>query len=1185
MNSVSSFWGTCHIGRILNSIFSIVFLLTFCIVPNFLGVVRANSTAETFNSFLTNPDMWENQRGTLDYLVEENNKYSKFSTEGSKISFPYYRSFNFDILDTPIEYVDFRIKLDQFEVDQGAGILLSDNLPYEGDSLDFTNILFFVWPKPDGSFHLFTSLCPFINPTCNVASQLSGGVFAFDHEEWLKFTLERIANHYDVSVNDEVIFSTIDTERIVDAVGIGSPIIASNIQTWPSYYVDFVGINVLAPASTEFPHYSQLDELWASDEYDHASTWASEGNREMEEWGCAVTSAAMILKHYGVNHPTTNAVTDPQILNDWLSGESDGYVRGGLTNWLAITRYAHLSELAGYSSTSLEYERASYDATTVSTPTIVKNDSSHFLVLSGEEGDDWLINDPLETEMGKLAKTSSLQYTSTFVPSNTDLSYMMFVVEPGSTVELYDELGNRLTVESMVEQLEGGKEVQIIYYRKPATGKYRLVIINNGETTDPLDIYTYNIDGEVEQIADELVGGERKEWEIDYGKETSEMTTITGLDITPPPIPTLLSPSDGALVRPVGLILDWEEVGDISLPIKYWYKSSWQGGSYGPVTTGTNSQINASGSADRTYDWQVMACDSVNNCSEWSEPWTVIIDGTAPLRLEIYSPAEESYQTSSPILNDWSEGVDVNWIANYRIEYQYDDGHTFSGYPYRTSTLSQRNHIPALWEQGGVKYRVQAWDKAGNEGEWSEWRHYYYDPEPPSEPGIPTVDDDWTNSLIQTWQWTPATDKVGPISGYYSRVYDEIVRSFLGDWYWLGEVLGTKTTLNEGEWTLHLMAEDEAGNQSEGVSSSLLTVDTTAPSVPTDLQFRNPDLACGSYTKQKMITVDWRDSTDNYGLWRYHYQIDYPLSTGQGRGLWNTYFGSSQYTGSLNEGSHIIKLRAQDLASNYSGWSTSCEITYDSIAPTLLSKTSFGADWYNTPQTSYFTYEDVNLRDDYADPSCEIVVEGVSSVCSVAPNICDKAGNCNTDLVTSTNIKLDTTKPSVNLSEWGSRLSGNASDGLSEVDRVEIRLTKPGESEITVTAVGTTSWSYTIEPAPVGGYLAKIVSYDEAGNASEELIKVYDINESDPPSSPAVLGATTVSSHKPSPSPTLVSTLSSPTPSVSPSPTPSPSVSPDPEPEVLGESDDADSKENYWWWLLLLPFSIVMVFLKKSGKR
>ncbi len=112
-----------------------------------------------------------------------------------------------------------------------------------------------------------------------------------------------------------------------------------------------------------------------------------------------------------------------------------------------------------------------------------------------------------------------------------------------------------------------------------------------------------------------------------------------------------------------------------------------------------------------------------------------------------------------------------------------------------------------------------------------------------------------------------------------------------------------------------------------------ITVDNTPPTTPTIVGFTDPTLSCGAITNSKTVTIDWTDSTDNGALYGYEYNIDYPTSSG--RGVWDTFFTSSQYRGSLNEGIHYIKVRAKDMAGNVSSWSNVCDITYDSISPTV----------------------------------------------------------------------------------------------------------------------------------------------------------------------------------------------------------------------------------------------------------
>lgn len=119
----------------------------------------------------------------------------------------------------------------------------------------------------------------------------------------------------------------------------------------------------------------------------------------------------------------------------------------------------------------------------------------------------------------------------------------------------------------------------------------------------------------------------------------SESRELT-IDNTAPNVPTLTSPSNNSFVNTSGLVMRWNVVTDISSPVTYNYRSFWLGGSYGPVSTGTNNFINASGTPENVYTWQVRACDSVGNCSMWTPTWTVTVDNTAPTVVSIDSDGQ-----------------------------------------------------------------------------------------------------------------------------------------------------------------------------------------------------------------------------------------------------------------------------------------------------------------------------------------------------------------------------------------------------------------------------------------------------------------------------------------------------------------------------------------------------------------
>ncbi len=104
--------------------------------------------------------------------------------------------------------------------------------------------------------------------------------------------------------------------------------------------------------------------------------------------GCAVTSAAMVLRAYGVD-------TDPSRLNGFLT-RHEGYVGDGLLDWDRV------SGATGEQVQKAYEDYASYaliDSQILrGNPVIVRlhlrNGSTHFVVVVGKQGWDYLIRDP-----------------------------------------------------------------------------------------------------------------------------------------------------------------------------------------------------------------------------------------------------------------------------------------------------------------------------------------------------------------------------------------------------------------------------------------------------------------------------------------------------------------------------------------------------------------------------------------------------------------------------------------------------------------------------------------------------------------------------------------------------------------------------------------------------------------------
>lgn len=243
------------------------------------------------------------------------------------------------------------------------------------------------------------------------------------------------------------------------------------------------------------PDLKQYSLPWKNKIYDHK-------NASIEKFGCALTSAAMVLQYHGHN-------IMPDALNIWLKNQPDGYLRNGLLNWLAVSRYTK----DNYSPTSrtLEYKRL--EATNENLDNELNNDRpailkepGHFVVATGKTTDSYLINDP-----GYSDRTDLLSYENNFLkinsftPTDSDLSYMMFVTDPDIDLEIASSSGLILPIDSFIEDpitnllnpdKKSGNPIKVYLFEKPTAGKYVL------KATGPkgnyyIDSYLYNIDGKV----------------------------------------------------------------------------------------------------------------------------------------------------------------------------------------------------------------------------------------------------------------------------------------------------------------------------------------------------------------------------------------------------------------------------------------------------------------------------------------------------------------------------------------------------------------------------------------------------------------------------------------------------------------------------------------------------------------
>lgn len=245
------------------------------------------------------------------------------------------------------------------------------------------------------------------------------------------------------------------------------------------------------------PSLKQYSMPWASKIYDHTKN-------TINEFGCALTSAVMVLQYHG-------HIVLPDALNNWLKNQNDGYIRNGLINWLAVSRYTKLHDSTN--SPTLEYKRldptdGNLDIELNNNRPAILKENGHFVVATGKTSSSYLINDPGYADRNTLEPYgNSFLAINSYTPTHSDLSYMMFIVDPNINIEIKDMNGTVIPTESYIEEpinslsnpnIKTGESLKIVLLEKPDTGNYKLEVSGQKGKYE-LNSYLYDTLGTVSQ--------------------------------------------------------------------------------------------------------------------------------------------------------------------------------------------------------------------------------------------------------------------------------------------------------------------------------------------------------------------------------------------------------------------------------------------------------------------------------------------------------------------------------------------------------------------------------------------------------------------------------------------------------------------------------------------------------------
>lgn len=342
-------------------------------------------------------------------------------------------------------------------------------------------------------------LAKYIN---SIGSVIAGPInYPLENDISYHFKIEVDGDDIRISINNDLLFALTDSNPKIVGGKIG--LRAGTGAVWPTeVWFDNVLVTQISTLPNLFvPEIKQTDPLWKDKIYDHALSW-TQADATINRWGCALTSASMVLKYHGFS------MANPDLINNWLINQPDGYIRNGLVNWLALSRFSKI--YATDSLPILEYRRAEtnkemlIDELMSSRPAILE-EPGHFVVAKSQLPTTFGINDPYYEDRTTLSSYGdSFLSIGSYLPSNTDLSYVLLVTGVETDIRLFSASGEEIVGKSFVQnplQADSGvlaynaPALKMVLFPKPKQEDYKIVLQGNNEYQ--LDSYIYDKEGNV----------------------------------------------------------------------------------------------------------------------------------------------------------------------------------------------------------------------------------------------------------------------------------------------------------------------------------------------------------------------------------------------------------------------------------------------------------------------------------------------------------------------------------------------------------------------------------------------------------------------------------------------------------------------------------------------------------------
>lgn len=298
--------------------------------------------------------------------------------------------------------------------------------------------------------------------------------------------------------------------------------------------------------------------------------------------------------------------------------------------------------------------------------------------------------------------------------------------------------------------------------------------------------------------------------------------------------------------------------------------------------------------AARSYSMTVKARDLANNLSAASTALKVTTADTekpsVPSNLSVLNVGETNATLK------WNGSKDNVRVTGYKM---------FLNGVLRSTVSDTIFHFTDLKPYSMYSFAVEALDSAGNSsGKCTPVQTRTLDVHAPDSPFYITADQIGDHEFVL--HWSPASDNVG-IRNY--QVYVDNIR--------MSEPPDTSLEFHNmlpfTEYVIQIVAVDSAGNVSpKSVEFKVKTTDTLCP--------EPPDGIAVPYVSGDWLKVVWNEAVDNVGISGYEVFLD-------GSKVLETADIESEIRGLQKSQTYRVKVRAKDVAGNYSPFSDSLDVT------------------------------------------------------------------------------------------------------------------------------------------------------------------------------------------------------------------------------------------------------------------